>query len=92
VTRGSDGKKWSGGVLDKTGARVVFSLRVTSATLAAKRDITDEAAAIAMVRSRGRESCRWLAIIVDKADQGWYAWACLDVWRAAGTDMGGGGY
>jgi hypothetical protein len=90
VTRGSDGKKWSGGVLDKTGARVVFS--VTSATLAAKRDITDEAAAIAMVRSRGRESCSWLAIMVNTSDQGCYAWACLDVWRAAGTDMGGSGY
>lgn len=23
---------------------------------------------------------------------GLYAWACLDVWRAAGTDMGAGGY
>jgi hypothetical protein len=92
VTRGSDGKKWSGGVLDKTGARVVFSLRVISARLAAKRDITDEAAAIARVRSRGRESCSWLAIIVNKSDQGCYAWACLDVWRAAGTDMGGSGY
>lgn len=76
-------KKWTSSVLDKTGARVVFSLRVTSALSSetygrSRGDREGQKSRTRVMQLVGRYLC--------------YAWACLDVWRTAGTDMGGGGY
>jgi hypothetical protein len=78
-------KKWTSGVLDKTGARVVFSLRVTSAV-----SISSETYGRSRGDREGQKSrARVMQVVGRYVD---YAWACLDVRRAAGTDMGGGGY